>query len=103
MIKIVDKEEEELEQLSYEEFQNLDFKEKLDFVTEWMIDIMRSITSLAEKISKQQNKRNEFGDTLKSLMHDKTLEVVKMEVESNSLIRDILKGHVSFYGRMEKR
>jgi hypothetical protein len=92
-IKIIEKEEDG-EKLTFEEFQELSFDKKYDFVVFWMNEIASSIKELAYNVAEHQELGYEVEDEIKALLKHPYLKLVKSEIEINKKVRDILKGSV---------
>ena len=92
-------ENEEFEPISEEQFSELDFEEQLDYVALWMVNMMRTITALAEEVQRQETRRREYGNVIGKV--EKAFPVLKQDRATNNLVKDVLKGRVDFYGQRE--
>jgi hypothetical protein len=93
--------EEEEFSLTEEEFLALGSEERLDYISDWMVKMMREITTLAEKVQQQDARRREYGDVIGKV--EKVFPVLKQEHVVNDIIKDILKGEINLYGHEREK
>ena len=82
--------------LSFEEFSQMGYEEKLDYITVWMEDTIKRITNLALKIKSQVEERAEFENKVKTIAKS-------LDAESNqrNIVHDILYDRVN-YGNLKE-
>jgi hypothetical protein len=80
--------------MSIEQFRELDYESKMDFVASWMVDITQAVTDLAKKATMQKKARDSFSKGLFDTV--KSIEKSMQESEGKREIRKLLYGELSW-------